>query len=450
MSKKVLVLFLVLILSVGFTYGESNEPFSDISNDDWFSDSVDQMKDLGIINGYEDGTFKPYGEVKRNEYAKLLVKTLKLPVNEYSNSIFEDVPSNDWALKYIMAAKSYLTGYQSNDDYYFKPTDQTLREDIIVALVKGLDYEVKDDDLAILETYEDKDQISKNLKPYIATALANDVVEGYIEGEKQYIKPLAPITRAETAHLLLKVIEMEKITFDDEEKIVLDGEDLSEEMVDDPGTFDGIDLNVEVETGDKGIVLKWQEVEGIQGYKVVASEEKDGTLKYPEDGYFEYTQQTMADINFYQKYQSGDFYEFTPGETYRFNVNLYLKDGTAVPTEGFNVTFPEKNESIQESIVLEGVQKDNSVVLEWEKYLGDDFQGYKVVASTTKDRPEYPEDGYFKYLTNREDNLAEIFEGSSYNGTFKTFEPGPYIFRITVLTHSGKVFSNSIELSIKK
>src|SRR6056297_1087455 len=202
MSKKVLVLFLVLSLSVGFTYGVVNESFSDVSDEDWFSDSVYQMKSFGIINGYEDGTFKPYGEVKRNEYAKLLVKTLKLPVSDNSGTIFKDISSSDWAAKYVMAAKGYLTGYQSNGDYYFKPNEKTLREDIIVALVKGLGYELKDEDLQVLEAYEDADQISENLKPYLATALANNVVEGYTEGEKKYIRPLTPITRAETAHLL--------------------------------------------------------------------------------------------------------------------------------------------------------------------------------------------------------------------------------------------------------
>jgi hypothetical protein len=448
MSKKVLVLFLVLSLSVGFSYGVVNESFSDVSEEDWFSDSVHQMKSLGIINGYEDGTFKPYGEVKRNEYAKLLVKTLKLPTKDNSSSIFKDVPSNDWALKYVMAARTYLTGYQSNGDYYFKPNEKTLREDIIVALVKGLGYELKDEDLQVLETYEDADQISENLKPYLATALVNDVVQGYTEGDEKYIRPLTPITRAETAHLLLKVIDMEKITFDDEEKIVLDGDDLSKETDNESMDYSGKNLNVQVEKTNNGVLIKWTGVEGVQGYKVVASEKEDSHLKYPEDGYYQYTQDTMTAISLYEKYQNGDFYEFTPGKTYSFNINLYLKDGSAVPTEGFTVTFPEKSESYQESILLEGVEKDGSVVLEWEKYLGSDFKGYKVVASREKALPEYPEDGYYKYLTNREDNRVEINKGNAYNGTFKTFGEETYTFRITVLTHSGKVFSNPITLTL--
>lgn len=450
MSKKLFMLLLVLILSVGFAHGIANESFSDVSEEDWFSSSVDQMRDLGIINGYGDGTFNPYGQVKRNEYAKLLVKSLNLPEKETSISIFEDIDQNDWALKYIMAAKNYLTGYQSNGKYYFKPGENTLREDIIVALVKALDYELKEENLSILEVYEDSDQISENLKLYIATALKNGVVEGYTEGNKKYIKPLDPITRGETAHLLLKVIEMEKITFNEEEKIVLDEADTVDETIDQMENFDDVDLNVQVETTDNGILLKWQGIEGIQGYKIVASEEGKETLKYPEDGYFEYTEQTIADINLYQKYQNGDFYEFLPGKTYTFNINLYLKNGEGVPTETFTVTFPEKVESIQEDIVLEGDEGNGSIVLEWEKYIGDDFKGYKVVASTTKENPEYPEDGYFKYITNRENNRVEIFKGYSYNGVFKTFEEGLYTFRITVLTDYGKVFSNPLNLTIKE
>ena len=282
----------------------------------------------------------------------------------------------------------------------------------------------------------------------MATGLVNGVIEGYVEEDGKYIRPLQPITRGETAHLLLKVIEMEKITFDDEEKIVFDGDETPDTPVIYPEDFNDVDLKAQVEVKDQGILLKWNGVEGVQGYKIVASEEEKAVLQYPEDGYFEYTEKTLADISFYQKYHNGDFYEFTPGKTYFFNINLYLKDGTAVPTEGFTVTFPEKSESSQESILLEGIEKDGSVVLEWEKYLGSDFKGYKVVASTEKAMPVYPEDGYYKYLTNREDNQVEIYKGKAYNGTFNTFGEETYTFRITVLTHSGKVFSNSITLTL--
>jgi hypothetical protein len=45
--------------------------FSDVSADDWFSSTVDQAVRLGLIEGYEDGSFRPQASITRAEAAKL-------------------------------------------------------------------------------------------------------------------------------------------------------------------------------------------------------------------------------------------------------------------------------------------------------------------------------------------------------------------------------------------
>ena len=50
--------------------------YSDVSPDDWFYDSAAKMHDFGIINGYEDGSFKPQNNITYNEFIKMLMSML--------------------------------------------------------------------------------------------------------------------------------------------------------------------------------------------------------------------------------------------------------------------------------------------------------------------------------------------------------------------------------------
>lgn len=48
------------------------ENFSDVNKNDWFYDYVVALNNDGVINGYEDGTFKPNAPITREEAAKIL------------------------------------------------------------------------------------------------------------------------------------------------------------------------------------------------------------------------------------------------------------------------------------------------------------------------------------------------------------------------------------------
>lgn len=78
-------------------YAESVEykkTFSDVSKDDWFYPYVIIASDLEMINGYEDGTFKPNKEVTYAELIAILLRNLG-----YTN-ITEDSP-NGWYWNYV-------------------------------------------------------------------------------------------------------------------------------------------------------------------------------------------------------------------------------------------------------------------------------------------------------------------------------------------------------------
>ena len=49
-------------------------PFSDVKTDDWFAGAVIQGKEMGIIDGYKDGSFRPQRKLSYGEFIKMAVK----------------------------------------------------------------------------------------------------------------------------------------------------------------------------------------------------------------------------------------------------------------------------------------------------------------------------------------------------------------------------------------
>ena len=51
--------------------------FSDVGDDNTYKDAITTLTKLKVIDGYEDGTFKPDGQITRAEFTKLIAtKTL--------------------------------------------------------------------------------------------------------------------------------------------------------------------------------------------------------------------------------------------------------------------------------------------------------------------------------------------------------------------------------------
>ncbi|PIR54421.1 hypothetical protein COU75_00915 [Candidatus Peregrinibacteria bacterium CG10_big_fil_rev_8_21_14_0_10_42_8] len=84
--------------------------------------------DLGIVDGYPDGSFKADAPINRAEALKILFLATQLPPfddQSYEN-IFSDVTDDDWFAEYIHDALSYafIEGY---DDGTFKPGQSITR-----------------------------------------------------------------------------------------------------------------------------------------------------------------------------------------------------------------------------------------------------------------------------------------------------------------------------------
>ena len=70
--------------------------FSDVYSDTYdnpdYPEAVGALSDLGVIGGFADGTFRPHDAVTRQQFAKMIVKFLGLPVTGNEVCPFTDVP----------------------------------------------------------------------------------------------------------------------------------------------------------------------------------------------------------------------------------------------------------------------------------------------------------------------------------------------------------------------
>jgi hypothetical protein len=104
----------------------------------WAQKAVAQAVQAGIIQGYEDGNFRPDAEITRSEMAVMIAKALGLPIEANAATGFadnKDIPA--WAKDAVAAIKKHglVEGKGSNA---FDPIGKTTRAEAVTVLLKAL------------------------------------------------------------------------------------------------------------------------------------------------------------------------------------------------------------------------------------------------------------------------------------------------------------------------
>ena len=79
------------------TSNRPNPNFKDIDSKYRFYDEIAAAVDEGIIDGFTDGTFGPNKEMTRSQMAKILVGAYQLKLKNQKSNSFKDVPATHWA-----------------------------------------------------------------------------------------------------------------------------------------------------------------------------------------------------------------------------------------------------------------------------------------------------------------------------------------------------------------
>ena len=115
--------------------------FSDIPEGYPYAAAIQRLADRHIVTGYPDGTFKPAGQVLRQQFAKMIVLSLGLPVSEADVVPFDDVEIDGYADPFYpdnyiaVAALKGITNGTTPDD--FSPWANILRAQVVTMVVRA-------------------------------------------------------------------------------------------------------------------------------------------------------------------------------------------------------------------------------------------------------------------------------------------------------------------------
>ncbi|GAB2723678.1 hypothetical protein GCM10027018_34140 [Paenibacillus thermoaerophilus] len=181
--------------------------FNDIQEAEWASAYIAKMKLKNVVQGFEDGTFRPNQPVTRVEAIVTAVRLLGLE-NEAKAKLpdtklhFKDAEVIDkkfpWAKGYIIVALE--NGLFDASEDTIQPDKPASRVWIASLLVKSLGLKEKAlQEMTKVPNFIDADEIPAGSIGYVNVAMEKGIVSGYPDGSFQ---PNKNVTRAEMAALL--------------------------------------------------------------------------------------------------------------------------------------------------------------------------------------------------------------------------------------------------------
>lgn len=143
--KKVISAVIALAMSLSSVVAlAANKSFTDVAETANYYQAVTTLANLGIIAGYEDGSFKPDDNITRAEVTTMVVAAMNMTEQAKSmegTTKFSDVQSEatKWASGYINVGvnQKFIAGFE---DGTFRPSENVTYAQIVTMLVGALNY----------------------------------------------------------------------------------------------------------------------------------------------------------------------------------------------------------------------------------------------------------------------------------------------------------------------
>ena len=173
----------------------------------WAKDIIHDMASRLVVNGIEDAHFAPNAPITRAEFAAIIVRALGLD-NKGQSQVFKDVDTTDWFNSAVAKAQEYglIDGYE---DGRFRPEKTVTREEAMVMMVRAmkladLDPNVNDADIqSVLATFADGASVDAWARQGVSAAVKSKLINGTDIG----LQPKKDITRAESTVLIHRMLE---------------------------------------------------------------------------------------------------------------------------------------------------------------------------------------------------------------------------------------------------
>lgn len=179
-------------------------------NGHWAEKYIKDLVAKKVLEGDDKHHFNPDQHVTREQFAAMVARMFHLR-NTSTTQDFVDVPQKRWSFNVIEATKDYFDAFKDlNGGYDFLPAEGAQRQDVTVTLVKvimKMDSSIQlmdagSADQLLQSKFKDAGNIAAVLRPYVATAVQNKLIQGDDEGR---FNPDSTLTRAEAAALLDRI-----------------------------------------------------------------------------------------------------------------------------------------------------------------------------------------------------------------------------------------------------
>ncbi|MBE0451885.1 MAG: S-layer homology domain-containing protein [Clostridia bacterium] len=189
MSKKrksILSILLVIAMIFGTVPGFSLSS-NDISNH-WAESIVNKWLDIGLVDGYPDGSFRPEKSITRAEFMAMINKAYAFDAESLID--FTDVKDSHWAYKEVQkaVAMGYISGYPDGTVHLEEPVTRAEAAIMLAKankLIEASQYSSNFTDASVLNSWS---------KGYIGAIYSAKIMSGYPDGT---FMPDAQIKRAE-------------------------------------------------------------------------------------------------------------------------------------------------------------------------------------------------------------------------------------------------------------
>lgn len=158
---------------------------------------LNQMVEWGFLRGDIEGNLRPDSNITRAEFVTIVNRAFGY--SRTGDMPFSDVKSSDWYAEDVSIA--YNIGYiQGTSKNTFSPDRQITREEAAAMLARNLMLQAASGENT---DFTDSRDISNWSRGLITSLTDYEIINGYGDGT---FRPLAPITRGETAIMLVRAI----------------------------------------------------------------------------------------------------------------------------------------------------------------------------------------------------------------------------------------------------
>ncbi|GGH12871.1 putative Ig domain-containing protein [Paenibacillus segetis] len=181
--------------------------FIDVENH-WAKAAVNNIGSKMVVNGIENGMYHPDQDITRAEFAAIIVRGLGLSLSQ-GNSLFTDVGTTAWYRSTVQTAYEYglINGFE---DGTFRPNDKITREQAMLIVSKAMiitglkESATNHSNVDVIRAFSDASTVSE----WALDGVADSVSSGIISGRNHnLLVPKANITRAEVAMIIQRLLQ---------------------------------------------------------------------------------------------------------------------------------------------------------------------------------------------------------------------------------------------------